>query len=109
MYNPENEKFTRWSIVFDTKNFKIYYRSYNNKKIRWIDFKKFDFDCQSPVKMLQVHNGLSGDVTHSFMDYSHDLTLDLLHKSLKYFRPDFPQERIKPLLRIIENFPCQSK
>jgi len=107
--NPQNESFTRWSIVFDTKNFKIYYRSYNNKKIRLIDFKEFNFDCKTPVKMLKVHNDLSGNVTHSFMDYSHDLTLDLLYKSVKYFRPDFPQERIKPLLQLTENFPCQSK
>ena len=59
--------------------------------------------------MLEVHNDLSGDVTHSFFDYSHDLTLDLLLKAIKNFRPDFPQERIRPLLQMMENFPCQSK
>lgn len=106
---PSNEETTRWSIVFDTKNFKIYYRSYNNKKIRGIDFNEFDFNCQTPVKMLEVHNDLSGDVTHSFIDYSHDLTLDLLLKAIKNFRPDFPQERIGPLLQMMENFPCHSK
>jgi penicillin V acylase-like amidase (Ntn superfamily) len=106
---PPNEEMTRWSIVFDTRNFKIYYRSYNNKKIRRIDFKTFDFNCLTPVKMLEIHNDLSGDVTHSFIDYSHDLNLDLLVKSLKNFRPDFPQEKLMPLLQIIENYPCQSK
>lgn len=100
---------TRWSIVFDTKNFKIYYRSYNNKKVRWIDFSKFDFDCHAPVKMLQVHNDLSGSVSDSFVDYSHELTLNLLLPSLKHFRPNFPQESIIPLLQMIENFPCKSE
>lgn len=106
---PDDKMLTRWSIVFDTKNFKIYYRSYNNKRIRWIDFRKFDFNCHTPVKMLDVHNDLSGDVTQSFFDYSHDLTLDLLVKAIKNFRPDFPQERIGPLLQMMENFPCTSR
>lgn len=106
---PSNEERTRWSIVFDPKNFKIYYRSYNNKEIRRIDFKKFDFNCHTPAKMLEVHNDLSGDVTPSFIDYSHDLTVDLLLMAVKNFRPDFPQEKIRPLLQMIENFPCQPK
>jgi len=107
--NPNNLAATRWSIVFDTNNFKIYYRSYDNQNIRWIDFKKLDFDCRTPVKMLEVHNDLSGDVTDSFIDYSHDLTLDLLLKSVKNFRPDIPPKQIKFLLQVVENFPCQSK
>jgi choloylglycine hydrolase len=107
--NPNNVAATRWSIVFDTNNFRIYYRSYANQNIRWIDFKRFDFDCRTPVEMLDVHNDLSGDVTDSFIDYSHDSTLDLLLKSVKNFRPDIPLEQIKFLLQIIENFPCQSK
>ncbi len=59
--------------------------------------------------MLDVHNDLSGDVTQSFFDYSHDLTLDLLVKAIKNFRPDFPQERIGSLLQMMESFPCKSR
>ena len=106
---PSNEKSTRWSIVFDTKIFRVYYRSYDNSAVRSIDFKKFDFDCQPPVKMLRVHNNFSGDITHAFRDYSHDLSLDLLLKAVKNFRPDYPLEQVEPLLGMFEGFRCKSK
>lgn len=103
------EEITRWSIVFDTKNFKIYFRSFNNQKTRWIDFKNLDFNCHTPVKMLDVHKDLSGDVSKSFIDYSHDITLEHILTAVKHFRPDISEEFIKKLLQVVENFPCKSK
>lgn len=103
-----DEQITRWSIVFDTKNFKIYFRSFNNQKIRWIDFKKLDFNCHTPVKMLYVHKDLSGEVSNSFVDYSHDITLEHVITAAKHFRPDISEEFIKKILHVVENFPCKS-
>lgn len=59
------------------------------------------------MKMKKTtQNDLSGDVTQAFMDYSHDLSLDLLLKALKNFRPNYPQDQIKALLQMIESFSC---
>jgi hypothetical protein len=33
----------------------------------------FDLSCDKPVKLLDVHAGLSGDVTKNFVDYSYQL------------------------------------
>jgi len=107
--SPSNRETTRWSIVFDTGNNKIYYRSYANQKIRRIDLNRFDFSCGTPVKMLPVHNGFSGDVTDKFKDYSHERSLAFLVNAVKYHRPDFPEEQIAPLLQKIESFPCVKK
>ncbi|UCH96311.1 MAG: linear amide C-N hydrolase [Candidatus Aminicenantes bacterium] len=103
------EELTRWSIVFDTRNFMIYFRSYNNQKIRRIDFKKLDFHCHTPIKMLDVHQDLSGDISDSFIDYSHEINLNLTVRAVKNFRPEFEVEKLMPLLQMMERFPCKSK
>jgi len=88
----------------------IYFRSYNNQKIRQIDFKKLDFHCHTPLKMLDVHQDLSGDISDSFIDYSHDINLDLMLRAVKNFRPEFDVEKLIPiLLEVMERFPCKSK
>jgi hypothetical protein len=58
--------------------------------------------------MLDAHAGLSGDITGSFKEYSHEISLNHLLKSIKNFRPDISEERIRQLLLLIESFPCES-
>jgi len=106
---PRNPEFTRWSIVFDIGNMAIHYRSYNNSQIRRIDFGAFDFDCRTPAKMLDIHNGLFGDIAKAFTDYAHDINLDFLTKAVQHQRPDFPMEKLPPLLQMMEGFPCLPK
>lgn len=106
---PRNPEVTRWSIVFDTENLEIHYKSYDNPSIRRIVFKEFDFSCRTPVKMLNVHNKLSGDITGAFSDYSHELSLEFMLKAVLEQRPDFPREQIAPLLELMENYSCGSK
>jgi len=104
---PKNPEVTRWSIVFDTGNLEIHYRSYDNPNIRRIVFKELDFSCRKPAKMLNVHNKLSGDITEAFADYSHDLSLEFMLKAVLEQRPDFPEEQIAPLLGLMEGYRCE--
>ncbi len=106
---PRNPEVTRWSIVFDTGNLEIHYKSYDNPSIRRIVFKELDFSCRKPAKMLNVHNKLSGDISGAFGDYSHDLSLEFLLKAVLEQRPDFPREQIAPLLDLMEGYRCESK
>jgi len=104
-----NPEVTRWSIVFDTGNLEIHYKSYDNPKTRRIVFKDLDFSCGTPAKMLNVHNKLSDDITGAFLEYSHDLSLEFLLKAVLEQRPDFPREQIAPLLDLMEKYSCESK
>ncbi len=54
---------TAWSVVFDINNLRIYLRSFENPKIRYINLNSFDFSCKTPVKVLDIQADLSGDVT----------------------------------------------
>jgi penicillin V acylase-like amidase (Ntn superfamily) len=99
---------TRWSLVFDTGNLTFHFHTFQNPSVRSIDLKKTDFSCDTPAKMLDAHASLSGDITGSFKDYSHEISLNHLLKSIKNFRPDISEERIRQLLLLIESFPCES-
>jgi choloylglycine hydrolase len=69
-----------WSAVYDSSNNQIHFRSRDNKKIRWFDYSNFDFSCTTPVKALNIHSGLSGDVTNNFVDHTKDMDLEMLER-----------------------------
>jgi hypothetical protein len=67
---------TIWSAVFDPVNLRIYFRTYRNPQIRYIDFAELDFSCNTPAMMLDVHAEGKGDISDDLMVYSHKIALD---------------------------------
>jgi choloylglycine hydrolase len=72
---------TRWSIVFDTKNLQIYFRTIVHNEIRVVDLRKLDFSCKTPVKMIDINEKLSGDITSQLKDYSFQMHFDFAMKA----------------------------
>jgi hypothetical protein len=83
-----SENTALWSIVYDSANKRIHFRSWNNDQIRWFDFSALDFSCTTPVKVLDINADLSGDVSNSFVDYTKEIDLEMLNFS------GLPQEEI---------------
>ena len=98
---------TRWSFVCDTGNRVFYLKSYKNKKLRFVDLNKIDFDCGRPAAMLDAHADLAGDITAAFHNYSHGEVRDQLIQALGYFRPDISQEQVGRVLALFESFSCE--
>lgn len=61
---------TQWSLVCDLKNLKIYFRSKSSKKIKEISLKHLDLSGKSPVRMIDYHIDVEGNVEKYFSDYS---------------------------------------
>ncbi len=97
---------TRWSFVCDTGDRVFYLKSYKNPKVRFVDLKKIDFDCNRPTAMLDAHADLKGDITAAFHDYSHDEVFAHMVNALAYFRPDLPAEMVRQALILFESFAC---
>jgi choloylglycine hydrolase len=70
--------YTQWSIVYDIKNLKVYFRTWGNEQIRYFDLSSFDFSCKTPIKVLDIQADLSGDVTKKFIDYTQQINRKLL-------------------------------
>jgi len=50
------------STVYDIKNLRIYFRTFEKEQIRYADLSSFDFSCKTPVKVLYFNDDLRGDV-----------------------------------------------
>jgi penicillin V acylase-like amidase (Ntn superfamily) len=67
---------THWSIVYDTNNLQILFRTKNHTEIRWLNFSELDFSRNTPVKMLDIHENVSGNIVTELLDYSTEYALD---------------------------------
>jgi len=86
---------TQWSIVYDIQKLRIYFRTFSNKQIRYMDLHSFDFSCLTPVKVLDMNLDGSGDMKDNFLDYTREMNLDLIQHSWKEFNmPDSFLERL---------------
>jgi hypothetical protein len=73
-----SRKHTQWSIVYDLKGLRVYFRTQSNLKVRCLDVVALDFSCATPVQMLDVNADLSGNVVDDLQPYSHEAALTLL-------------------------------
>ena len=95
---------TKWSIVFDQKNLRVSYFTKQNRSIRTIDLKEMDFSAQTPVKMLDIDVGVTGDVTSTMGPYSHDAAFSHMSDALKVFAPGVTESLIQEMLAFFEHF-----
>jgi len=72
---------TQWSIVYDIKERRAYFRTRTARDVRWLDMDGLAFECNTPVSMLDINRPLSGDVSKSLEPYSTDKNLKLVRSS----------------------------
>jgi len=97
---------SHWSIVFDTKNLRAYYRTLRDSNIRWVNLEDFDLRCGAPVQMLDIHNGSSGDISGAFFDFDFGLNYDHLENFLTIWGTPHSHESLMSILNHFDSFPC---
>jgi penicillin V acylase-like amidase (Ntn superfamily) len=75
---------TQWTVVFDLKNMEIHFKSLENKNIKTVPLKNFEYACNSTVKMLDISN----DNAQNFKDYNYLIDVDYINKA--YNNPAIP-------------------
>jgi len=97
---------TNWSIVFDTKSLQIHFKTIIHSEKRMIDFKKLDFSCKTPVKMIDINENLSGDITDKLLDYSFKYHFDHAVSAAKNYELKMGQEELMKYIRSVEEMSC---
>ena len=95
-----------WSIVFDTKNLRAYYRTLRDSSVRWVNLEDFDLRCGAPVQMLDIHNGLSGDISNHLFNFDFSLNYDHLENFLTVWGTPHSHESVISILNHFDSFPC---
>jgi hypothetical protein len=72
---------TQWSIVYDVKARRVYFRTQASPEMRWFDLSTQSFACNTPVKMLDINRPLSGDVGPKFGPYKFEANRQLVESS----------------------------
>jgi penicillin V acylase-like amidase (Ntn superfamily) len=77
---------TAWSIVYDIENLQIYFKTFENRKIRVVKLSDFDFACSMPSKVLDVTKDLEGNVSGDFVEYTMSMNKSLIETVFKIYK-----------------------
>jgi penicillin V acylase-like amidase (Ntn superfamily) len=98
---------TQWSIVFDTENLHVLWRTSRNPETRAVDLARLNFDCSTPVETLDVHAPLAGDVSDQWGRYDFDANLQhTLNFLEKWGGTDLSALEVEVLERGLGAFAC---
>lgn len=97
---------TMWHIVYETVGNQISFQTQEAPATKGITAAAFDYSCKAPVKMFDMNEKLSGDVTSRFTDYSAQANRDFLFTSLKDFIPLLPPGTIDKAAAYPETTRC---
>ena len=101
--------FTKWSIVYDISNKKIYFKTEANKEIKTVQFSAFDFTCLQPAKMLNMNQDINGDVSNRFILPDKKLKRQIMHQVVaeSSSRIDITKKEEEELLVFEEGIGCK--
>lgn len=76
-----NDDFTKWSIVYDLSNKKIYFKSKSSPQVKWISYADVDFSCQSTPIAFDMSEPLKGNVIKEFKSFTKEANTVLLNRA----------------------------
>ena len=102
---------TQWSIVYDQKRGKIYFRTRKESAIKYVDTTAFDYSCSAPVKIFDMNSPADGNVSHRFRDMTRQANRDLIERAFSGtdFLRGVPATARDQIAALPETFPCGSK
>lgn len=102
--NVAQGEYTAWRIIYDVNEMRIYFITLFNPKIQYIDLNSFALSCDTPPKIFDLNNKLSGDVTMYFKDYTTQANRDLITRANNFYH--FPLNILDALTQYSEDLLC---
>lgn len=120
--------FTKWSIVYDITNMRIYFKVFETpiidgeKKIftkqppydpitKVIDFKTLDFNCSNITKVFDINSSQDNVVNQYFIPYSTNLNKEFISKAFTFYKGwglniELKEDELDALAKYPESFRC---
>ncbi|WP_276976641.1 linear amide C-N hydrolase [Flavobacterium filum] len=119
--------FTKWSIVYDIKNLKVYFKVFESPtltetqitylkeegfaKTKIVDLNKIDYTCSSPCLVMDLELDQEGLVNSYFKEYTTNTNKEYISMAFDYFwRLGIPikasDEELNYLAKYPESFQC---
>ena len=97
---------TLWSIVFDTQDLRVYFRTQSHRAIRYLSLNDFDLSCQRPDMMMDIHEKLEGNIAESMQVYSSDKNFEFLKKAIVRWDIQMSEEELQAIRTILDSYEC---
>jgi choloylglycine hydrolase len=109
--NVAQKNSTQWSIVYDQRRGRIYWRTKKRSELKSIDTTALDYSCGTPVKVIDIDTKDSGDVTRHFELFSRQANRELIERSFSGtdFLKKVPAEAKDRTAEFPERFVCAAK
>ena len=75
--------YTKWSIVYDITEKKIWFKTERFVQIRSISFASLDFSCQSPPGFIDLNGPEQGDISIMLINFTPAINRRILEKSVE--------------------------
>ncbi len=82
--------FTKWSIVYDLKNKKVYFRTERFKDVKSFAFASFNFTCGSESKVADMNQPLKGDIGKNFVPFSTSINRRIVETAVEESKSQVP-------------------
>ena len=97
---------TAWSIVYDVGNMELSFKTFENRHVRTLYLRDFDFACSSPAMALDMTWDLEGNVSSGFLECTLETNTELVTSVMKiYSDVGFMDQAPGPLMQILSNYP----
>jgi penicillin V acylase-like amidase (Ntn superfamily) len=100
-------KATLWSIVFDTQDLRVYFRTQSHRTIRFLSLNDFDLSCQTPDMMMDIHEKLEGNIARSMQVYSSDKNFEFLKKAIVRWNIQMSDKQLQMFRTILDGYKCK--
>jgi choloylglycine hydrolase len=106
---------TKWRMAFDVRAMRLYWKTAENTRLRYVDFKDFDFSCRTDVEVLDINSSDTGNVRTAFVPYTVAFNRDLVTRTYSlydqysdYIGRRYSQETIDGIIAFPESTICMS-
>lgn len=108
--NVAQGSYTKWSIVYDLTNLRIYFKTTASAQIKYLDLAKLDFSCATPVRFVNIHATPGGDVFPRLHNYTLTINRNLIRQAYAGtpFLANVPDSDIEIAARHPDSFQCLS-
>jgi penicillin V acylase-like amidase (Ntn superfamily) len=109
--NVAQGTFTKWNVVYDIANLRVYFRTTSNRQIKQLSLRGLDFGCDTPVRVFNMNSNAQGDISSRLINYTTQLNRNLVRRSY-HSTPIFSgvtDEQLEPSVIHPDSFTCQSR
>ena len=102
---------TMWQIVYDPLLSGVYFRTKEKKGLKHVDLKNIDFQCHSPMLVLDINETGQGDVSNKIRPYHRDINREFIKNALLKtpFIKKAPEQVLDHRSMYPETYQCMAK